>query len=67
MLTTDAMAMAMAPAWGLNREPGLTCVLAHTVLPALRLSDVQAIRNTSTAYRAFVEGLAPDTWLRVTR
>ena len=60
-LTTEAMTLAC------SMDPGLTDVLAHDVLPALRLSDLQAIRNTSTAYRAVVEGLAPATWLRVAR
>ena len=55
----------MAQAFSL--DPGLARVLANNELPALRLSDAQAIRNTSTAFRAFVEDLAPETWLRVTR
>ena len=61
LLTTEARTLAC------SLDPGLAGVLAHDVLPALRLSDLQAIRNTSTAFRAMVVGLASNTWLRASR
>ena len=42
-------------------------LLAHQMLPLLRLSDGQALRQTCRALQAVIRNVHPDTWARMAR